>query len=98
MGYNLLAENWTVTSTPCSFWLIKETLIYCYTAALSAKLTGPQRQAAVGAAAHSTPGHRRPCSGHVEVPSGNGRPTSLGLEGTGWVVWSPRLQEPLVHL
>lgn len=30
MGHNLLAENWTVTGAPCSFWLIKEILIYCH--------------------------------------------------------------------
>lgn len=48
MGYNLLAENWTVTSVPCSFWLIKEILIYCHCSSSVSSANRPQRQGCLG--------------------------------------------------
>lgn len=65
MGYNLLAENWTVTSVPCSFWLIKEILIYCHCYSSVSRANRPRRQGRLGddsrrAALHMglLPGHR----------------------------------------
>lgn len=77
MGYNLLAENWTVTSVPCSFWLIKEILIYCHCYSSVSGANRPRRQGRLGddsrrAAPHTglLPGHR----------SWEGLPPSLGIQ------------------
>ena len=73
MGYNLLAENWTVTSVPCSFWLIKEILIYCHCYSSVSGANRPRRQGHLGddsrwAALHLglLPG---PCSWEALPPS-----------------------------
>lgn len=68
MGYDLLAENWTVTSVPCSFWLIKEILIYCHCYSSVSRANRPRRQDCLGG--NSRQGH----AAHGSAP----RPLHLG--------------------
>lgn len=80
MGYNLLAENWTVTSVPCSFWLIKEILIYCH---CNSSVSGANRPAEAGLPATvRTTATRTGSWGRDRSPSGHCQPVFLGLEGT----------------
>lgn len=81
MGYNPLAENWTVTSVPCSFWLIKGILIYCH---CNSSVSGANRPVGAGLPPQRTRGHRAGRGCHLLGRLGGAlrgchQPTFLGL-------------------
>lgn len=85
MGDNLLAENWTVTSVPCSFWLIKEILIYCH---CNSSVRGANRRAGPGCGDDARHSHRAAkglpsALGTCGSLSSHRTPIFLGLESTG---------------